>query len=219
MTKLSQLLVRCIPLSALMIFSAVTLAEANAGGEDASQSLQKLLQPMESLSGEFTQQLIDAEGETLQGSEGDFWLQKPGKLNWHTQAPFEQQLITDSDNLWLYDPDLEQVTVKNIDTTLEQSPVSILSGNIDDFNTHYAIEQIESTDKVDEFVLLPKASEALFEKLTLKFNQGVIQSMELLDSLGQITSITLVNTELNPTIATEQFMFTAPPGTDVLVDD
>jgi outer membrane lipoprotein carrier protein len=174
---------------------------------------------MNALSGRFTQQLIDAEGETLQQSEGQFWLQKPGKLNWHTQAPFEQLLITNDENLWLYDPDLQQVTVKNIDKTLEQSPVSILSGNVENFNLHYVIEQKTGADNRDEFVLLPRAQEALFEQLTLTFNDGIIESMQLLDSLGQVTDITLLETQLNPEIDAEQFIFSTPPGTDVLVDD
>ncbi|BFM16209.1 outer membrane lipoprotein chaperone LolA [Maricurvus nonylphenolicus] len=206
-------------LAGFFVLTALFWLSSNTYAANASENLQQLLQPMNALSGRFTQSLIDAEGETLQESEGQFWLQKPGKLNWHTQGPFEQLLITNDENLWLYDPDLEQVTVKNIDKTLEQSPVSILSGNIADFNLHYDIEQKAGADNRENFVLLPRANEALFEKLTLSFSNGIIESMQLLDSLGQVTNITLLATQLNPEIAAEQFVFSAPPGTDVLVDD
>jgi outer membrane lipoprotein carrier protein len=206
-------------LAGCFVLTAFFWLTCNSYAESTSKNLQHLLEPMNALSGRFTQQLIDAEGETLQQSEGQFWLQKPGKLNWHTQAPFEQLLITNDENLWLYDPDLQQVTVKNIDKTLEQSPVSILSGNVENFNLHYVIEQKTGADNRDEFVLLPRAQEALFEQLTLTFNDGIIESMQLLDSLGQVTDITLLETQLNPEIDAEQFIFSTPPGTDVLVDD
>ena len=189
--------------------------------ESVTQQLSDLLKPLQSLSGQFTQTIADSDGEILQSSNGEFWVQRPGRLRWQTQAPYEQLLVTNEENLWLYDPDLEQVTVKVADKSLQQTPAAILSGDVATLNDSYIITRESGSidNDLQEFSLKPIADGALFEQLTLKFNRDDISSMELLDSLGQITTISLTSITPNAEIDTSMFNFIAPLGTDVLIDD
>ncbi len=199
----------------LLSFSSYSIAES------VTQKLSDLLKPLQSLSGQFTQTITDSDGEILQSSHGEFWVQRPGRLRWQTQAPYEQLLVTNEENLWLYDPDLEQVTVKVADKSLQQTPAAILSGDVESLNESYLITREAGSAGSDQqvFSLKPIQSGTLFEQLTLKFMNDGITSMELLDSLGQTTTISLSGVTPNTDIEANMFTFSAPPGTDVLIDD
>lgn len=208
--------------SRVATFFVVLLSfSSNSIAESATQQLSDLLKPLQSLSGQFTQIIADSDGEILQSSHGEFWVQRPGRLRWQTQAPYEQLLVTNEENLWLYDPDLEQVTVKVANKSLQQTPAAILSGDVESLNESYLITQKGASTGNDQqvFSLKPIQDGALFEQLTLRFMSDGITSMEVLDSLGQITTISLDSITPNADIEADMFTFSAPPGTDVLIDD
>lgn len=182
-------------------------------------SLTKLLSPVQSMSGNFTQQITDAEGETIQSSEGTFELQKPGKLRWETSAPYSQLLVANGDKLWLYDPDLEQVTIKTVDQSLQQTPAAILSGNVDQLQERYEITLESRTASEEVYRFLPLQNQDEFESLVLRFSNATLSTLELHDSLGQTTAIAFKQVASNPVINSANFTFIPPPGTDVLIDD
>lgn len=162
----------------------------NVAADDAT-SLQKLLQPLDNLQGKFSQQQFDTDGELLQQSEGDFALQRPGKFSWHTALPFEQQLISNGQRLWLYDPDLEQVSIQTIDDNLQQTPALILSGNAEQLSANFEIVETSVEGKADfdvkkntqnrEFLLLPRQTDPVFERLILVFKGGVLSDLNVHD--------------------------------------
>ena len=166
---------------------------------DDAQSLQQLLQPIENMQGKFSQQQFDSDGELLLQSEGDFALQRPGKFLWNTAAPFEQQLISNGKKLWLYDPDLEQVSIKTVDVNLQQTPMLILTGNSEQLAKNFKI--IEATSELGakqrEFLLLSRQAEPVFERLIIVFNRGLLTELKVHDSLGQLTQFELLNAVAN----------------------
>lgn len=200
----------------------------NVAADDAT-SLQKLLQPLDNLQGKFSQQQFDTDGELLQQSEGDFALQRPGKFSWHTALPFEQQLISNGQRLWLYDPDLEQVSIQTIDDNLQQTPALILSGNAEQLSANFEIVETSVEGKADfdvkkntqnrEFLLLPRQTDPVFERLILVFKGGVLSDLNVHDSLGQLTQFKLLNVIANTKMAAAQFEFEIPAGTEVISNE
>lgn len=186
----------------------------------AATSLQSLLAELHSLSGKFNQSLKDEQGELLQESSGQFSIKRPGKFYWHTRAPYEQVLVSDQKTLWLYDPDLEQVTVRPYAQQYQQTPMLLLSGDTRALVEQYAVQQRDGMVSGEQvFELRPRAPDSLFSTLALTFVDRRLSAMELLDSLGQETRFTFSELEFNQAIDDSLFLFQAPPGTDVLLDD
>ncbi|MEO0442655.1 MAG: outer membrane lipoprotein chaperone LolA [Pseudomonadota bacterium] len=187
---------------------------ANADGD--TDELVRLLKNYESLSGDFSQSLVNEKGEQLQNSSGAFLLKKPGFFYWDTQAPFPQLVVSDLVNVWLYDPDLEQVTIRPYEQVIDQSPALLLSGNADKIKQNYTVNKLDKTPLA--FELIPLASDSPFTHLQLQFNRGIIEQMQLRDSLEQTTTFSFSSVALNPKLDSKRFQFTPPEGVDVLVD-
>ncbi len=212
------------------------LLSAHSGASDdaeAVRALTALLAPLNSLSGKFSQRLVDSDGELLQSSQGDFAMQRNLGFRWHTQAPFEQLLVSDQKTLWFYDPDLEQVTVRQYDHRLAQTPALLLSGDVSQLQASFRVNQLTQDQAQGQvFRLVPIAPEQgspaeptqsfakLFESVSLTFDaRGALIAMGLEDSLQQRTDFNFQQLELNPTLSADMFRFQPPEGTDVFIDD
>ncbi|EGG95477.1 Outer membrane lipoprotein carrier protein LolA [gamma proteobacterium IMCC1989] len=183
-----------------------------ANAADVDVLAEKLVQ-LSTFSGDFRQTLIDDQGEVLQESTGVFFLERPGYFHWETIAPFPQLLVSDLASIWLYDPDLEQVTVRPYDESVSQTPALLLSGDVSKMSASY--EVVQTTD--NQFSLTPKSQQELFTQLMVEFAEGQLVSMSLQDSLGQTTTFTFLNGIYNQPIPSELFQFIPPEGTDVIV--
>lgn len=207
------------------IIAALSVFLSLSTTADDAVSLQKMLQPLDSLQGKFSQKQFDSDGELLQQSEGDFALQRPGKFLWNTALPFEQQLISNGQRLWLYDPDLEQVSIQTVDTNLQQTPALILSGDSEQLKANFQI--IEHKANADqkaggqerEFLLLPRQAEPVFERLILVFNDGVLSALNVHDSLGQLTQFEFLKVSANKKMNEALFEFEIPAGTEVISNE
>ncbi len=204
----------------ILVVLSIACGFAQAGGSaPAVEQLSQLLAPMQTLSGSFQQRMIDRQGELLEQSKGVFALKKPGLFRWHTRAPYEQLLVGSGQKLWLYDPDLEQVTVRPVDPRTQQTPALLLSGEVEQIRAQYDVVLSEAAAGQTAFALQPRGEDNLFEKLVLAFSAGSLTAMTLSDSLGQTTTIQLSDLVVNRDLDDGQFLFTPPPGTDVLVDE
>jgi outer membrane lipoprotein carrier protein len=173
---------------------------------------EKLVQ-LSTFSGDFRQTLVDDQGEVLDESTGVFFLERPGYFNWETKTPFPQLLVSDLTSIWLYDPDLEQVTVRPYDESVSQTPALLLSGDVSKMSASYDV--VQTAD--NQFSLTPKSQQELFTQLMVEFSEGQLSSMSLQDSLGQTTTFSFLNGVYNQTISNELFQFVPPEGTDVIV--
>ena len=189
------------------------LASIHAGyASDADQLAQELAK-LNTFFGTFQQILVDDKGVVLQESSGDFFLQRPGYFRWETKEPFPQLLVSDLQSIWLYDPDLEQVTVREYDDRLSATPALLLSGDLSQINQHYLIEQ--QTDK--RYLLTPRVAHELFNELTVAFSDGQLSEMALHDALGQVTTFRFIDGIYNQVIPQTLFEFTPPEGTDLII--
>ena len=190
------------------------LAFSLQAAEDVAK-LQAYLQQLQSLEGSFEQLTLDARGQRLQEARGTMSLQKPGRFYWHTEMPYPQLLVSNGETLWVYDPDLEQVTIQKMDQRMTNTPALILSGDARDLTSHFDIQHV-SHGKEEEFRMLPLGSDSLFEVLRLYFVDGQISALQLEDSLGQQTRVELTIRTYNQPLDQKQFEFEPPSGVDVI---
>jgi len=186
---------------------------------DDSQELVQLLETYKTIQGEFEQHLTDEKGEVIQEpSFGVFVVKSPGFFLWDTKDPFPQLLVSNLDKIWLYDPDLEQVTIRPYSREVDQSPALLLSGNVEKISSIYNIQKADTDKRTSRYVLTPKAANDVFVQLELAFINNDLSEMHLADSLGQTTRFILKNTRLNKPVDNSRFDFITPDGVDVLID-
>ncbi len=204
-------LIRALFASALLF----TLVPAHADQAASVQRLTGLLQKAETLTGRFSQLSLDGTGTQLQETSGELALKRPGQFRWPTDAPMEQLLVSNGKKVWLYDPDLMQVTIQTLDQRLTHTPALLLSGDVSTLTDNFSIRWTQG-GSVDDFVLTPKASDTMFETLRLSFRDGLINDMQLNDPIGQRTNILFQNVVLNEPVAADTFQFEVPDGVDVI---
>jgi outer membrane lipoprotein carrier protein len=144
---------------------------------------------------------------------------KPGKLRWKTEGVYEQLVISDGKSLWIYDADLEQVSIKDMDNRLSETPALLLGGDVSAIDNDFNITQAPS-DNTLLFILQPKDSSQLFDSLELSFNKldkdQPLTQMIIRDASGQITDISFTNVSRNPKLGLNIFTFEIPKGVDVI---
>jgi outer membrane lipoprotein carrier protein len=201
-------------LAALCLIALPMAAHADAEAV-AAERLNTLLSRANTMSADFSQMTLSSNGANLQESSGRLVLKRPGMFRWHTAPPAEQLLVSDGEQIWLYDPDLEQVTIQKMDKRLTHTPALLLSGDVSKLQENFDITVIESGN-VSEFLLTPKVNDTLFDNLRLSFLDGKINDMQLSDAVGQRTNILFQGVKVNESVQQSDFSFEVPPGVDVI---
>lgn len=201
----------------LMLLAVLTTASlfAHADDEAAVKRLTELLNQAQTITARFSQLSLDGSGTQLQETSGELALKRPGLFRWHTDEPMEQLLVSDGKQVWLYDPDLEQVTIQSLDQRLTHTPALLLSGDVSQIRENFEITFKEGGSVVD-FILKPKSKDTLFDSLRLSFRNGVLNDMQLIDSIGQRTNILFMSVKMNEPLDDKQFSFDIPEGADVI---
>ncbi|KEA63886.1 Outer membrane lipoprotein carrier protein LolA [Marinobacterium lacunae] len=184
----------------------------------AVDRLSELLTRHKSFGAEFEQYTLSEEGARQEHSTGEFVLERPDRFDWRTHTPYEQRIVSDGHYIWVYDPDLEQVTRKPADDQSESAPALILNGKVDALSTRFDIRQIEEAGNREVFELLPMTDQRSFERIRLLFKDEVLSELLLEDSLGQRTAILLNGIELDANPDPKRFTFTPPEGVDLILD-
>lgn len=168
--------------------------------------------------GEFTQRQVktDKQGkmQVSNASEGSFQFARPGRFIWLYQKPYEQLLQADGDQLYIYDADLNQVTIRKLGDALASSPAAILFGS-NDIEKNFTLKEGGSKDGLDWLQLTPRAKDSPFEQIGIGLRNGTPEAMELRDAFGQVSVLTFPRFEKNPPISPNQFKFEVPKGADV----
>jgi outer membrane lipoprotein carrier protein len=204
---------RCLSLAS----AALLLSFACPAGAAPIDELRAFLGNTQSARGEFTQVVTPRQGAGMRTSRGRFVFQRPGRFRWVYDTPYEQTIVADGANLYLYDKDLNQVTVKALSAALPASPASILFG-ASDFDKEFAVKDDGVHDGVAWVIATPRTRDSPFETIRIGFRDGQLAAMQLADTFGQATRLTFTKTERNPRVDAETFRFTPPPGADVLQD-
>lgn len=186
-----------------------------AAQADGISSLKNFYNNTHSVHANFYQVVTDKQGRKVQEVYGEMQLKRPNKFKWDYNKPYEQQIISDGKQVWLYDTELAQVTVRAIDKALGSSPAALLAGD-DTLEKGFKLSNIERKDSFDWVSAQPKVQDSGFEKIFLGFSDNKLQEMELVDSFGHQTHIVFSNIDVNPTINNKTFSFNPPKGVDVV---
>lgn len=185
---------------------------AAAAGTDA---LKTFLGKTQTLKARFAQMVLDKNLKPLQQAQGVMQFSRPGKFRWDYVKPYEQVIVGDGSRLWIYDKDLNQVTVRKLDRALGSSPAALLAGS-NDLERDFTLSNAGMQNGLDWLDAVPKNRDTAFERVRMGFSKSGLEAMELRDQFGQVTVITFADVERNPRIPAEVFRFTPPQGADVI---
>jgi outer membrane lipoprotein carrier protein len=184
----------------------------------AIEKLKTFIAATHSAQANFTQDVLDQNGKRIQSASGIMQFQRPGKFRWTYQKPYEQLIVGDGTKFWLYDVDLNQVTVKKLDAALGNSPAALLSGS-NEIERGFTLAEDGSREGLEWLQATPKGKDSSFEKILMAFDaRSELVEMELNDMFGHKTVLRFTDMQRNPKIAEKQFRFTPPKGADVLTE-
>ncbi|HZV64359.1 MAG TPA: outer membrane lipoprotein chaperone LolA [Telluria sp.] len=193
-----------------------TLALAGAAQASALEQFKIFVGSTKAARGEFTQRQVrkSDSSKVAVPSTGTFLFARPGKFIWTYQKPYEQLLQADGEQLYIYDKDLNQVTIKKLGDALGSSPAAILFGS-NDLEKNFTLSEAGTRDGLEWLNATPKAKDTTFEQISIGLRNGTPEAMELRDAFGQTSLLTFKKFEKNPNLSANQFKFTIPKGADV----
>ncbi len=187
-------------------------------GENApGAQLDAFFQGIKTLSGRFTQTVLDTDGELLQQTRGGFRLLRPGRFVWSYEQPYVQQIVADGEYLWIYDQDLAQASQRPLDKALGAAPIMLLS-EARPLAEEFLIVSDELRGGLHWIVLEPKVQDTDFTRIEMALagDGQALKQMLLFDQFGQQTLIRFSVLQINPELPPADFRFQPPAGTDVI---
>ena len=202
-------------LLASLAFSLASLAHATTG--PARQRLDAFATDLHSLKGHFTQTLADASGQSAKTSSGTLALEAPRQFRWDTLEPYKQTIVADGSRVWLYDPELEQVTVRVQSTEEAHSPLTVIT-DLKQLDKDFSVAERGERDGLVWLRLSSRAKDPQFDYADLGFDAQGLKRMMFRDQLGAVTDIRFSDWQRNVDLSPSTFNFTPPPGADVIGD-
>lgn len=200
----------------VLVAIALTVLAAPGFAADPTAELVSRLSGLETMQGSFSQTTLDQDDTRLQEASGRMVLARGNRFWWHTLEPFEQLAVSDGDTLWVYDVDLEQVIQKPMGDQIANTPALLFSGNPESVSGAFSVEVPERSRDTVVYLLRPKAEDALFDRLEVRFTDDRPVAMRLEDALGQKTLVEFKKLKINEPVDNGRFRFTPPEGADVI---
>jgi outer membrane lipoprotein carrier protein len=183
----------------------------------ATERLRTFVEGTQSAQARFTQTVFDRKGRRVQEASGTMQFARPGRFRWEYEKPYSQLLVGDGEKIYIFDRDLNQVTVRRLAQAITGTPAALLAG-INEIEKSFTVTSQGAQDGLDWLEAVPRGNESSFASVRLGFSQGVLAAMELNDALGTRTLIRFQDLQRNPKLAPQLFRFIAPKGADVLED-
>jgi outer membrane lipoprotein carrier protein len=198
---------------AVLVATGLMSTSAWAGGRE---KLDEFFTQINTMQSAFTQQVIDDKGALRQSSSGNVYLSRPGKFRWEYAAPDKHEIVADGKNVWVYDVELDQVTVKPMSQALAAAPVGMLTQK-QAVDKQFNVEEMEADgSKLEWFRLTPKKKDSDFTTMDLGVSTTGVEEMILGDKFGQQTYIKFEGLRTDIDIDSSRFSFTPPKGADVI---
>lgn len=199
---------KIIKLFMLLLFSVTSYAE----NED---HLTHFMDNMQTFEANFKQTLIDDQGIELESSTGMVFLSRPDKFRWDYKHPYMQTIVTNGETLWFYDEDLEQVTIREVLSSIESTPAAILS-SYEDIDKQFIIIDMGNIEDFDWVELTPRDIESQYDSIRLGFDKDKLGMMVMFDNLGQVTRVDFTQQLINEKLDDDTFNFEPPEGIDII---
>lgn len=201
--------------TALLGVALLVVTTSPAIAQSGTDSLKRFFSDIKTYMARFDQVVLDETLNIVEESGGEMWISRPGKFRWNYAPPVQQQIVSNGAKVWLYDIDLEQVTIRNLTEAVGRTPAILLAGK-DDISNNHEIRDLGTQGTLSWVGLKPTYPEAHFADIRIGFENSAIRVMEMVDGLGQTTRITLSGAVENPAVAGGTFDFEAPAGVDVI---
>ena len=195
-----------------LLFALALGSPAHAGGVDR---LKAFIAGAKTAEADFTQTVADKNGRVTQQASGKMAFARPGKFRWDYNKPYEQVIVGDGAKLWLYDTDLEQVTVRSLGDVIAGTPAALLAGD-NAIEKYFALKDAGLADGLEWLEATPKTKDTSFERIRMGFKGDALVQMDLFDFFGQRTTLKLTQMVRNPNIPASRFTFTPPKGADII---
>ncbi len=193
----------------------LVLCALGVRADTGSERLETFLATVQTLKSDFRQTVFDEDMNRLEEGAGVMYLQRPGRFRWHYSTPYPQEIVADGERVWIYDPELEQVTVKSLEQTLGDTPALLLSSDRP-VEESFRVLDLGDLEGLAWVGLEPLSEDATFSQVRLGFDTETLASMELVDNFGQTTRLRFSGLQRNPELDPELFEFEPPSGTDVI---
>jgi outer membrane lipoprotein carrier protein len=200
----------------LFLFALLTTA-VSADTKKHSQGeayLEDFLANTQTLEATFQQTLRTHEGEVLQQTEGEFYLNRPGKFRWNYRSPYEQVIVSDGERVWIYDVELQQVTVQKQSASLPATPMALLEDS-STLHNDFDVTPLDENQGVYRLKLMSKSKESDFGEIVVGLDASGLRFMQLHDQFEQVTDIVFSDMHTNKKLSQEIFEFIPPEGVDV----
>ena len=203
---------KLILLIALSLFAGAAFAATGARAR-----LDAFANGLHSLSGNFSQTVYDAHGNVNGSSHGTLALQAPRLFRWQVTDPYQQLIVADGKKVWVYEPDLQQVTVRDQGAEEAHSPLTVLT-DLSQLDTEFKATDAGTRDGLEWLRLVSRSKDPQFEYAAIGFDASGPRRMIFKDTLGNRTDIAFSGWERNPSLPASTFTFVPPRGTDVVGD-
>jgi outer membrane lipoprotein carrier protein len=205
-----------------MVFLCVVLASVSFGAAAdsvAREQLQRFFDEVVSFQANFSQVLYDERGDLVEESSGRVYLRRPGQFKWDYAPPSGQLILSDGEEIVIYDAELEQVTIRSFESALAQVPTLVLVQDGANLEAHFEVIDMEAEGGLDWVAVRPRDEDAGYEELRIGFRGSRLAGIQLLDGLGQTTRLGFTDSEENAELDADTFRFVPPEGVDVLRDE
>jgi outer membrane lipoprotein carrier protein len=198
----------------LILTALLGAALASPAWADAVASLRQFVQEVKSGRAAFTQTVSSPDGARKRSTEGRFEFVRPNRFRFDYAPPMAQHIVADGQKVWLHDPDLDQVTVRAMGDALGATPAALLAGG--SLDKDFTLKALPDREGLQWAEAIPKARDSPFQAVRVGFKGKELAALEIVDSFGQVSTLSMRQFEANVNLAPERFRFTPPPGADVL---
>lgn len=215
---LRGLLIGALSIGCLLIsgLQASPASAQPASAQPGPTALDFFVDGLRSWEAEFTQTVTDSRGRVAAPLKGKLWIERPGRFRWQLGLPEPMQvMVADGRNLWFYDRDLEQVTVRRASDSMSATPASLLAGTVP-LRDGFSLEGLPRRAGLDWVRVTPKQADAEFREARLAFEGNALRRMELTDKLGQSVILDFTQSQRNQVLAPQLLRFTVPEGADLI---
>lgn len=197
-----------------LILASALLAVPLLAQADALDTLKSFVAEAKTGRAVFTQTVTSPDGRKQRPASGSFEFSRPNRFRFAYTKPYEQLIVADGQKVWLYDNDLNQVTVRPLSQALGATPASLLAGS--DLGRDFDLTALPDDGGLQWVQAMPKVKDGGVQALKIGFRAGALAALEINDAFGQRSRLDFSQVETNPVLAPERFRFTPPAGADVI---
>ena len=199
----------------LMLSSLLVVAAGVPAIAGSLDSMDRFFSSVRTYSAQFQQVVLDEGLNPIDESTGTMQIARPGRFRWDYDPPNEQRIVSDGNKVWLYDIELEQITVRLQEKSLGRTPATLLAGS-GDIASGYEVRDLGPAGALAWVGITPRDKDSGFDDMRIGFEGEQLRIIELVDGLGQTTRMTLTDGVENAAIDDSRFILVPPKGVDVI---